>query len=315
MQKMWGMIRTRHKVLIGGALVVSLGLFANSPSWADAVAIMQALTLPLIAVAMAFYVGWKGLVDYPEADAQELFGRAKDGNVAAALALLAKVALFGLCLFAFMTPARAEIPKRAHQYLGDVGSAIDAHWRKIPAREYIPGLIEHESCITLTHSRCWSPTSRLKSQREEGAGLGQVTRAYRKDGSLRFDALAELRDRHPALRELDWSNIYGRPDLQIRAVVLKSRDNYLQIPSVPDAMERLAMADAAYNGGFGGLQAERRACHMHPGCDPARWWGHVEDRCLKSKSPLYGTRSACDINRRHVADVLRHRMPKYEGTV
>jgi hypothetical protein len=175
----------------------------------------------------------------------------------------------------------------------------------------VPALIEHESCISLTHSRCWQPTSRLKSAREEGAGLGQLTRAWRTDGTLRFDALAEMRQRHPALRELDWATIYQRPDLQIRALVLMSRGNWDALRGVPDYWERLAMADAAYNGGLGGVQNERRACHVRAGCDADRWFGHVEATCLKSRQPLYGGRNACDINRHHVADVLRTRMPRY----
>lgn len=309
-------MRVRHIVLIGGALAVVAGLFANSPHWADALAIVQALTLPLIAIAAAFYVGWKALVDYPEADAQRLFREAGRGNVGAALALLAKVALFGICVWAFMASARAdEIPAKARLHLSDLAFEIDNHWRKIPNRAYLPGLIEHESCLSLTHSRCWSPTSRLKTQREEGAGFGQLTRAYRADGTLRFDALAEMRDRHPDLRELDWSNIYNRPDLQLRTIVLQTRDLFLALLSVPDPMERLAMTDAAYNGGLGGLQRERRACTMAPGCDPGVWWDHVEVHCLKSRAPLYGNRSACDINRHHVRDVFERRMPKYEGLV
>ena len=62
------------------------------------------------------------------------------------------------------------------------------------------------------------------------------------------------------------------------------------------------------------MQAERRACQVTTGCEPARWWGHVERKCLKSRQALYGQRSACDINRHHVADVFT-RAPKYAGLV
>jgi hypothetical protein len=182
-----------------------------------------------------------------------------------------------------------------------------------PKAAALGSLIEHESCISLTHPRCWSPTSRLKSQREEGAGLGQLTRAWRSDGTLRFDALKEIRSTHPKeLYELSWDNIYTRPDLQIRALVLKSRDNYNYYrPYSNNDLEALAFADAAYNGGVGGLDAERRACKLAPGCDHTKWFGNVELYCLKSKVALYGNRSACDINRYHVKDVLLTRINKY----
>lgn len=116
-----------------------------------------------------------------------------------------------------------------------------------------------------------------------------------------------------ALRELGWHNIYDRPDLQIRAVVLKMRDNirYYQ-PYSATMDDALAFADAAYNGGIGGLDKERRACKISSSCDHKVWFGNVEKFCLKSKTALYGNRSACDINRHHVTDVLSIRANKYK---
>lgn len=182
-----------------------------------------------------------------------------------------------------------------------------------PKAWLLPSLIEHESCISLKHSRCWNPQSQLKSAREEGAGLGQITRAFRQDGSTRFDALQEIKDLHPELRELTWKNVYTRPDLQIRAVVLKMRDNFdYYAKQGIDSNNALAFADAAYNGGIGGLNNERRACKISSKCNPALWLGNVELFCLKSKAALYGQRSACDINRHHVEDVLFTRAPKYK---
>jgi hypothetical protein len=165
----------------------------------------------------------------------------------------------------------------------------------------------------LTHSRCWNSKSRLRSQREEGAGLGQITRAFKADGSVRFDALTELKQKHPlALSELTWYNVYNRPELQIRAVVLKMQDNYTYYHKYSvESREAYAFADAGYNGGLGGVDSERRACKLSSWCDPDKWFDNVEKLCLKSKAALYGNRSACDINRHHVKDVLLTRSSKY----
>jgi len=84
---------------------------------------------------------------------------------------------------------------------------------------------------------------------------------------------------------------------------------------IPDREGKLAMTDAAYNGGVGGVLNERRSCSLRGDCDPNKWFGNVEKTCLKSTKPLYAGRSACDINRHHVSDVLRTRMPKYKGKV
>ena len=182
-----------------------------------------------------------------------------------------------------------------------------------PKASYLASLIEHESCISLKHSRCWNPKSRLKTPREEGAGLGQITRAFRPDGSIRFDALADLKHKYPKeLYDLNWQVVYDRPDLQIRALALMMRDNYQAFDKyVLDKREAYAFADAAYNGGLGGVNSERRACKLASWCDPNRWFDNVEKLCLKSKVALYGNRSACDINRHHVEDVLLNRSAKY----
>lgn len=129
---------------------------------------------------------------------------------------------------------------------------------------------------------------------------------------MRFDALAEIRTKHPSLKELSWTNVYNRPDLQLRALVLKMKDNFQYYYKFVPTHEALAFADAAYNGGSRGVDNERRACKLSSNCDPSKWFGNVEHFCLKSKAALYGNRSACDINRHHVKDVILIRSSKYE---
>ncbi|NMG71835.1 lytic murein transglycosylase [Parazoarcus communis] len=306
-------MRFRYLFIFGGSAIVLAALFATDPDQGISTGmLLLGLVTPLLALGFAHY-GRKATHDYPEADARRLFARASESPTGAGLALVALAIVFYGLVGLFGSVAHGQVPAAAHQHLLGLQAEIRAHFNGHPMPEYFGGLIEHESCISLTHSRCWSSKSRLKTAREEGAGLGQLTRAWRPDGSLRFDALAEMRDRHPALRELSWRTIYDRPELQMRAVVLKVRDDYTTLRVVADPLERLAMTDAAYNGGLGGLQRERRACQIKDGCDPQRWWGHVEHTCLKSRTPLYGNRSACDINRHHVADVIQRRAPKYRA--
>lgn len=203
------------------------------------------------------------------------------------------------------------IPDRANKYLPLLKDETETYFRNHPLPPYMAGLIEHESCITLKHKRCWSPASRLKTKREEGAGLGQLTRAYKKDGSLRFDTIERLKRRYKYLKELSWSNVYKRPDLQIRAIVTLWQKNYTQLPNDIDALNKIAMADSAYNGGYRGMYRDRQLCKFKKGCNPKIWFNNVEKTCSKSKKVLYGNRSACDINRHHVRDVLQNRTPKY----
>lgn len=209
------------------------------------------------------------------------------------------------------------IPENAGPLLPVLSAQVKEVWPTFFAPNYFGGLIEQESCISLTHSKCWSATSRLKSDREEGAGLGQITRAFKSDGSTRFDALEDAKRLDAkGLNDLRWDTVYSRPDLQIRVIILMTRANWNRLDKLIDNNEgKLAMADAAYNGGVGGVINERRACSMKKDCDPNVWFGNVEKTCLKSLKPLYGDRNACMINREHVQYVLKVRMNKYKGKV
>ena len=186
---------------------------------------------------------------------------------------------------------------------------------------YVPALFEHESCITLKSRRCFSPKSRLFStrkngQKEEGAGLTQLTRVWHRSGNIRFDTLTRLTRKYPKqLSELTWRNVYDRPDLQMKAGLLLWRDNYNRIKRVYGfgmrEIDLIAMSDAAYNGGYGGLRKDIRLCMTTKGCNPKKWFNNVEKTCSKSKRKLYGRRSACEINRHHVRDIMFRRLLKY----
>ena len=221
--------------------------------------------------------------------------------------------LLWMCSLGHAQSPREYIPPKAYQHFPTIIEEKRTYAPTFPSDSYFGALIEHESCISLKHSRCWETTSELKSKRERGVGLGQITIAYREDGSVRFDSLTDMKKRHTeALKDLSWDNVTRSPKLQIRTIVLMTNDNYKALSMVTDSTQRMKMADAAYNGGLGGLKKERLACGLAKDCDPQKWDDNVERYCLKSTAVLYGKRSACDINRDHVKDVFGVRLPKYE---
>ncbi len=202
--------------------------------------------------------------------------------------------------------AQASVPPQALQHLPVLGVEVSKHWPDAPDWALFAGQIEKESCITLKHSKCWNPRAELRTSREQGVGLGQITR------TARFDALAEMRAQFP--RELaGWSwdspTLYD-PAFQIRALLLMDRRNHRALDGVPEP-DRMDMALAAYNGGMGGLIGERQLCRSTRGCDPNRWTGHVERTSMKSrvKKPGYG-QSFFEINRGYSPGV-RARAEKY----
>jgi F0F1-type ATP synthase assembly protein I len=304
-----GLRRHRALFLFGGAVVAALLSYVSDPDSGLSTVLGGLAILQGVWAVGAAHWARKALMDYPEADMRKLFAEARRSATGAGLALVAIAIMFAALLVVFAPRAHAaELPPGALKYGPVLKAEQVKYWPSHPDPAVLASLVEQESCVSLKSARCWSPRARLKTDREEGAGVGQITRAWRQDGSLRFDTLTAMRKQYAALSEWSWENVYTRPDLQLRAVVLLSKESNTPFRAAP-AM--LAFGDAAYNGGAGGVQKERRACALTRGCDAGQWFGHVERHCLKSRQPLYGTRSACDINREHVRLTLLVRRDKY----
>lgn len=207
---------------------------------------------------------------------------------------------------------KTYIPVNAFKYLPMLKQEQVKYWFNHPMPETLAGLAEQESCTSLISSRCWSPESKLDTQRELGVGIFQVTKAYRKDGSLRFDTLTDLKNAHPALQEWSWENVYKRPDLQIRAMLLMNTDNYKLLSSIKDPIVRLHFTDASYNAGLGNINDKRRICNLKNNCDSQLWFDNVENSCRANEKPIYGNRTACMIVKDHTHNVFKVRSEKYK---
>jgi hypothetical protein len=303
--------RHRSLFLFGGAIITGVISFKTDPDPNGLSTLLGVLSIfqGIWAVAIA-HLGRKALTDYKIADQNQLFKKASEDPVGAGLALVALSIIFCGLLSVFAPRAHAEdLPQGFLKYGPGLKLQQQRYWPDHPDPSILAGLVEQESCPTLRSSSCWSPAARLKTSREEGAGMGQLTRAMDANGSYRFDSLSQIARQYPAeLAQLNWSNVYSQPDLQLRALVLMSKQYAV---AFRDAEAWLVFGDAAYNGGIAGVQKERRACKLTVGCNPDLWFGHVELHCLKSRQPLYGNRSACDINREHPHNVFLIRKQKY----
>ena len=206
----------------------------------------------------------------------------------------------------------SEIPPNAYLYLDDMYKEFNRLNIDISRPWYFGALIEHESCITLCRKRCWSPTSRLKTKREEGAGLPQLTRAYNRYGKLRFDIIHTLRRKHPKeLSELNWNNVYNRPDLQMRAMMLLWKEPMYRFKNKVSDITVINFLDSIYNGGLKYFLRERKSCYLRANCDETKWFNNVARMNARGHRVLYGNRTAHMINRHHVSDV-RKKMNKYK---
>ena len=211
--------------------------------------------------------------------------------------------------------AKTYIPPQALLYLPILKKEVETFFTAIPHKEMMPGLIDHETCPGYKYYACWKPGAELKNDREQGVGLGQLTRAWDKQGKLRFDNLEGMRKKHPNdLKDLSWSTIKQRPDLQMRTMVLMVEEEYRSFHMVPNKTEALKMAAAAYNGGRRDILKARTICGITKGCDPNVLFDNVDKHCVKSRTPdkRYGNRSMCDINTAYPRDIFLVRMNKYK---
>ena len=198
-----------------------------------------------------------------------------------------------------------DLPANAKLYLPRLIGEIDLHWPMLPLRSALGAQVEQETCISLTSKRCWSPTTELKTDREYGFGLGQLT------VTSKFNAFDEVKALDPSLRSWKWEDRYN-PDLQLRALVLKDRYNFERFKLASTPYDQLVFAVVSYNGGVGGTLNDIKLCARTEGCDSGRWFGHVERTSLKSRTKWKGYgQSAFDINRGYARDIFGPRRPKY----
>lgn len=214
-------------------------------------------------------------------------------------------------LFALFIPAGGQASPdfdrrmlaAATPYLPALSAAYNDAWPDAPMRSVIAAQAEKESR--------WNPTAELcvprpTCARERGIGLGQFTI------TPKFNVFLEVSSQHPKLR--GWHpKEYTDPSKQLLAMVVKNKGHYRQCaPLFTPVEETMACVASSYNGGFGGVLADRRLCSNTKGCEPQLWFGHVSEYSMKAKQPLAGYgQSFYQINRGYAKGVVKDWRPKY----
>lgn len=197
------------------------------------------------------------------------------------------------------------IPALAQVYLPVLASVTLALWPDMPDPALLAAQVEQETCISLTHSKCWNPRAELKTSREYGFGLGQLT------VTKKFDNFKAAKGWDKSLADWQWGQRYD-PQMQLRALVAYDRNLYRSVTFGQTDRDRLAFMFSAYNGGLGGLIKDRRLCASTPGCDQNRWVGNVEHTSFRARTAVSGYgKSFFQINREYVHNIMVVRSPKY----
>lgn len=196
-----------------------------------------------------------------------------------------------------------ELPTNAKKYAPMLKETLAKIWPTIQPKSMFGGQVEQETCPSLKSKKCWSPTTELKTSREYGFGLGQIT------VTSRFDNFKGIKKLDKDLAAWKWENRYD-PAFQLRALVVYDKSIYSKLPV--SIREKPAFMFASYNGGLGGILQDRRLCQNTEGCDPNQWFGNVELTSFKSKiKPRGYGKSFFEINREYPKNILLIRSNKY----
>lgn len=190
-------------------------------------------------------------------------------------------------------------------YLPVLRSEVQAYWPDASPKSAFAAQVQQETCPSLRSKKCFSPFAELKTEREYGFGLGQLT------VTAKFDNFKEAKKLDKSLKDWTWENRYNAR-YQLRTLVLMDRFNYGKFTWASSQRERMAFSFAAYNGGVGGVPSDRAVCRATSGCNPDAWFGQVEHTSKKAKvaSKGYG-KSFFEINREYVRNVMDVRRGRY----
>jgi len=259
-----------------------------------------ALVLLLVDIVLDNRDRW-GL--FPTLDMDEAIRRGLTTPLSAAIVIAAVVAL--LISILFISTANAGPLDNAKPYLPQLSSAIDAQWPAMPLRRIAAGQVEQESS--------WKEHATLKTSRELGRGLVQMTIAYNAAGQERFNIYRDA-SRMRALQAWDWQRDPYNTRYQLTFLVLQDRSNFSQVRRffVNDA-EAHKGSLVCYNAGSG-RWLKRRANAKLMGLPADRWDGGLDRAYSKGEGALLYGRPLYEAVNEYPRAIFK-RSAKYQGLV
>lgn len=214
-------------------------------------------------------------------------------------------ALFICLLLTVPASASDKISSQARDLLPLLASVITSQWPACPQPWVIAGKIEQESN--------WKTEAELKTSREYGFGLGQVTIAYNADGTERFNNFTRALRVTMMGKTITWAKRFD-PRFQLTYSVLSDRSNFAAAGKFFDDDEsKTAGMLVAYNAGLGAIM-RRKAVAIQLGMTPPRKWfgglSEIHARC--EERLLYGVPLYKRINE-YPRLILHVRSPKYKA--
>ena len=142
------------------------------------------------------------------------------------------------------------------------------HWNACSLPWTMAGQVEQESN--------WKTKATLKTSRELGRGLGQLTITYKQDGSERFNTYRDA-VRMRALKGWDWQQDPYHARFQLTYLVITDRSHFAVIrPQFGNDKEASAAVLVAYNAGFGTVLKRIAAARQAGQARPYLWFGGLD---------------------------------------
>ncbi len=127
------------------------------------------------------------VIAFPYADLRVLIEKSKESPIGAAISALGIMMVVSAMILASAVVYADDLPPNATRYAPLLKAEQAAYWPDMPMPQALAGQVEQETCPSLKSAKCWNPRAELKTAREYGFGLGQLT------VTSRFSAFEEVK--------------------------------------------------------------------------------------------------------------------------
>ena len=291
--------------LLLGIVSAAMVIFGDNAQLAVTIYTLSTVALVLLLTDFLFdtRAGW-GI--FPTLDLDSALKRAILTPIGSALVWIGMVILLSVILFISVPSAHGgTVPECAKRHIPTLAIALDQHWPSAPLRHITAGQVEQESS--------WKEAATLKTTRELGRGLVQMTIAYDSNGRERFNIYRDA-VRSQALNGWNWQADPYNPRYQLTFLVLQDKSNFVQVRNyMIDDIEAWRAGLVCYNAGSG-RWLQRRAVARKGGIPADRWVGGLElAHGPKEDVALYGRPLWQAVN--EYPRVIFKRAEKYRGLV
>ncbi len=239
-----------------------------------------------------------------------LIAKASETSLGAAIVFAVSMAFIMLVLFLAVVKAETYDQKmlnRATPYIPVLKQSFVKYWADAPLKYCECGKIEQESS--------WSRFAELHTSREWGVSFSQITIAYNKDGTVRFDKFKEAKRRYKELQGWEWKDRFN-VKMNFTFIVLEDKRNFLIMKAYfSNDINRWAASMIAYNAGSDTVWNRRALCKTTEGCNYKVWFGGLDTVKTKGEDKLLYGRPLWQARNEYPYKIIFKRSPKYIGRI